>query len=87
MILIAICMFFFIILANFKMLGKIKSQSLDLVKTTELEYEMNINTFPIHYFTEMTKFEVTNRMECLINKAPVPCMKYCETITANNPTY
>ena len=42
---------------------------------------MTSELLPIHQFTYFDKFEITNRMECLMNLAPVPCMKYCETIT------
>ena len=48
---------------------------------TDLEYEMDVTTLPVHYFTEMTAFEITNRMDCLINNGPESCMRYCETIT------
>ena len=45
---------------------------------------MKRSTLPVHMFTELTKYEVTNRMECLINKVPGPCMNYCQMKNLNN---
>ena len=44
---------------------------------------MNINTLPVHLFTEYEKYEVTNRMECLLKKNPEACIDYCQMITNN----
>ena len=84
---IGVSSFFFIVISNFNKLGTLKTQSLKLLKETSFEYEMTRTTLPVHFFTEFTKFEVTNRMECLLNKVPQPCMQFCETVTAKHPTY
>jgi len=85
MLVIAVVSFIFIVLANLKVLGKMKSQSLDLVKTTELDFMMNRIILPIHLMTKFTKFEITNRMGCLIHKDPDACIHMCDTIHANTP--
>lgn len=77
MFVIGISSFFFIVISNFNKLGTLKTQALKLVKQTSFEYEMTRATLPVHFFTEFTKFEITNRMECLLHKVPGPCMKYC----------
>ena len=41
---------------------------------------MDVTTLPVHYFTEMTEYEITNRMDCLIKFTPESCMKYCEMV-------
>jgi len=47
-----------------------------------LTYPMDSFLLPAHYFTTIKKTEVTNRMECLVNKQPEPCMYYCQQMTA-----
>ena len=58
-----------------------------MIKTTELYYKMTSELLPIHQFTYFDKHEITNRMECLINFSPIPCMKYCESITNQTVEY
>ena len=48
---------------------------------------MNPQTLPVKVFSEFNKNEITNRMECLINKIPEPCIYYCDTITRMNPSF
>ena len=81
MVVIGVSLFFFIVLENYNKLNQLKSQSLSMVKSTSLKYKMTSELLPVHHFTYFDKIEVTNRMECLLNKEAVPCMKYCETIT------
>jgi hypothetical protein len=45
---------------------------------------MNSELFPVHGFTEFRKYEITNRMECLINKVPEVCIQYCDSIPHSN---
>lgn len=41
---------------------------------------MSSELFPVHGFTEYKKYEITNRMECLINKVPEVCIQHCDSI-------
>ena len=38
---------------------------------------MSHNLLPIHQFTVFDKQEILNRMECLVNNQPEPCINYC----------
>ena len=42
---------------------------------------MSSSLLPVHIFTQFNKMEITNRMECLLNKQPNICMRYCEEVT------
>ena len=59
--------FFYIIVQNFDKLNELKQQTLELVKKTNIDYEMNLNTIPVHYFSEFSKLDITNRMACMIS--------------------
>ena len=41
---------------------------------------MSSKLFPVHGFTEFKKYEITNRMECLINKVQEACIEHCNSI-------
>ena len=77
MLLIGLFSFIFIISDNFKNLGKLKSESVNLEKTTSQTFYMNNETLPVHFLTEFAKMDITNRMECLMYREPKPCMYYC----------
>ena len=82
-IIVGISVFFFIILKNFDKLNQLKSQSLALVKKTEINYEMNLETLPVHYFSEFSQIDVTNRMACMIDLNWEACKHFCDTRTKN----
>ena len=82
-IIVGLSVFFFIILKNFDKLNQLKSQSLALVKKTEIDYEMNLETLPIHYFSEFSKIDVTNRMACMIDSNWEACKHFCDIRTKN----
>ena len=52
--------------------------------TTNLNYQMTSNLLPIHQFIQMEKHELTNRIECLINKVAEVCIEYCHSIEGLN---
>ena len=74
----AILVFIFIIVSNVDKLNSLKSTSLELVKKTKMEYEMNEDTLPVHFFLELDRLEITNRMACLKNKDWEACMYLCD---------
>ena len=49
-----------------------------------LTYEMSSELFPVHGFTEFKKYEITNRMECLINKVQEACIEHCNGVPDSN---
>jgi hypothetical protein len=61
----------------------IKSQSFASTKKSSLSYNLTSDLFPLHYFTEFTEYEVTNRYECLVNKRAEPCEMYCKQKSAH----
>ena len=69
-ILAGIIIFFYVIVENVNKIGKLKSESLNLVKKTEISYDMTNDLLPMHYFSEFSKDQITDRMECLINRNP-----------------
>lgn len=77
-LLVGIFVFFFIIVNNVNKLNTLKSTSLELQKKTKMEYEMNEDTLPVHFFLELDKLEITNRMACLKNKDWEACMYLCD---------
>jgi len=83
-IIVGLSVFFFIVVKNFNKLNHLKSSSLELVKITEIEYEMNVDTLPVHYFIELDKLEVTNRMACLKKGDWKACMYLCDQTLAEN---
>ena len=38
---------------------------------------MDSTILPLHQFTHFKKFEITNIMECLVNKNPEACIQLC----------
>jgi len=56
MTVIGLGMFFSIITASLDKLGSLKSQSLKLDKVVSFDFDMNNDTLPVHYFTELTEY-------------------------------
>ena len=69
-ILAGIIIFFYVIVENVNKIGKLKSESLNLVKKTEITYKITNDLLPMHYFSEFSKNQITDRMECLVNQNP-----------------
>ena len=86
-ILVGLIVFFTIVLKNINRINTLKSSSLELVKKIKIEYEINEETLPVHYFIEFNKIEITNRMACLKNKESSACMYYCQVIANNTSSY
>ena len=59
-------------------LGSVKQQALDYLKVKDIRYEMSSEFLPIHEFSIFHKYEIINRMECLINRNAEACMAYCD---------
>jgi hypothetical protein len=45
---------------------------------------MNLETLPVHYFSEFSRLDITNRMACFINYNWEACIYYCDTTKVKN---
>ena len=73
--LIAVCV---IIYSKALKIGSKKSQTMKFEQVNSLNYPMSSSTLPIHFFTKMKKYEITNRMTCLMKNDGEACMYYCD---------
>ena len=76
-ILLMLCFFLYIVLSQSTEIGKLKSQSLGISRVQNMTFVMSSKLMPIHSITTIKKHEITNRMECLVNKKHEPCIRYC----------
>lgn len=85
---IVVVIFIQVVLESFKKYGTEKIQVLSTNMHNEFYYHLSeyplMNLLPLHWYLEMNKEDVVDRMECLINKNPEQCQHFDEMKCAVN---
>ena len=73
-------LFYFVVLTIVQKYGQPKSEMVSYVPQLFLNYPMTSNLLPVYMVSTFEKVELTNRIECLLNRESTACIDYCDTL-------